>query len=99
MALALNNLKRVDMPLNKETKPNLSLLFICVKEACCKTLVPMHTHTHIYIFIYLYVLYAYAAKYVTAVSPAMFSSDNNSSIRYVFDAKVFYHLPNTPTQY
>ena len=22
MALALNNLKRVDMPLNKETKPN-----------------------------------------------------------------------------
>ena len=23
MALALNNLKRVDMPLNKETKPNL----------------------------------------------------------------------------
>ena len=25
MALALNNLKRVDMPLNKETKPNLIL--------------------------------------------------------------------------
>ena len=25
MALALNNLKRVDMTLNKETKPNLSL--------------------------------------------------------------------------
>ena len=25
MALALNNLKRVDMPLNKETKPNLKL--------------------------------------------------------------------------
>ena len=25
MALALNNLKRVDMPLNKETKPNLTV--------------------------------------------------------------------------
>ena len=25
MALALNNLKRVDMPLNKETKPNLKM--------------------------------------------------------------------------
>ena len=25
MALALNNLKRVDMPLNKETKPNLNI--------------------------------------------------------------------------
>ena len=25
MALALNNLKRVDMPLNKETKPNQDL--------------------------------------------------------------------------
>ena len=24
MGLALNNLKRVDMPLNKETKPNLT---------------------------------------------------------------------------
>ena len=29
MALALNNLQRVDMPLNKETKPNQSLL--CAK--------------------------------------------------------------------
>ena len=26
MALALNNLKRVDMPLNKETKPNLIII-------------------------------------------------------------------------
>ncbi len=26
MALALNNLKRVDMPLNKETKPSLRIL-------------------------------------------------------------------------
>ena len=25
MALALNNLKRVDMPLNKETKPNQTI--------------------------------------------------------------------------
>ena len=29
MALALNNLKRVDMPLNKETKPNLNYLVSC----------------------------------------------------------------------
>ena len=28
MALALNNLKRVDMPLNKETKPNWEDWFI-----------------------------------------------------------------------
>ena len=27
MALALNNLKRVYMPLNKETKPNQNLIF------------------------------------------------------------------------
>ena len=27
MALALNNLKRVDMPLNKETKPNHHILY------------------------------------------------------------------------
>ena len=27
MALALNNLKRVDMPLKKETKPNQTLLY------------------------------------------------------------------------
>ena len=27
MALALNNLKRVDMPLNKETKPNQKELY------------------------------------------------------------------------
>ena len=26
MALALNNLKRVDMPLNKETKPNQTII-------------------------------------------------------------------------
>ena len=25
MALALNNLKRIDMPLNKETKPNQTI--------------------------------------------------------------------------
>ena len=42
MALALNNLKRVDMPLNKETKP---------KSAIART----HTHTHIYICIYIWV--------------------------------------------
>ena len=28
MALALNNLKRVDMPLNKETKPNQTKPFL-----------------------------------------------------------------------
>ena len=28
MALALNNLKRVDMPLNKETKPNQILIVL-----------------------------------------------------------------------
>ena len=28
MALALNNLQRVDMPLNKQTKPNQTKLFI-----------------------------------------------------------------------
>ena len=27
MASALNNLKRVDMPLNKETKPNLKIKY------------------------------------------------------------------------
>ena len=34
MALALNNLKRVDMPLNKETKPNQTLgeTELCVIE-------------------------------------------------------------------
>ena len=30
MALALNNLKRVDMPLNKETKPNLAVARIMI---------------------------------------------------------------------
>ena len=30
MALALNNLKRVDMPLNKETKPNLDCYNVAV---------------------------------------------------------------------
>ena len=32
MALALNNLKRVDMPLNKETKPSKFLLMIVIQE-------------------------------------------------------------------
>ena len=46
MALTLNNLKRVDMPLNKETKPNQTTS----KGAINHT----HTHTHIYIYIYIY---------------------------------------------
>ena len=56
MALALNNLKRVDMPLNKENKTNkkpnhfsLSLsLYIYIYTHT-------HTHTHIYIYIYIYI--------------------------------------------
>ena len=31
MALALNNLKRVDMPLNKETKPNQTYFILNVQ--------------------------------------------------------------------
>ena len=40
MALALNNLQRVDMPLNKETKPNLSggfiMTFVIVISSACE---------------------------------------------------------------
>ena len=34
MALALNNLKRVDMPLNKETKPSKNLVYIIECSKC-----------------------------------------------------------------
>ena len=55
MALALNNLKRVDMPLNKETKPNqtkpsylLNKQWRNIPEYMFIDLSEIHTHTHIY---------------------------------------------------
>ena len=36
MALALNNLKRVDMPLNKETKPNQTNHFVVIYNVLSK---------------------------------------------------------------
>ena len=56
MALALNNLKRVDMPLNKETKPNLILTNINDSYFDAIFLwMYRHVYTFTYNYIYIYI--------------------------------------------
>ena len=54
MASGLNNLKRVDMPLNKETKPNQTniYMYVCVCVCVC-------VRIHVVYVWYVYIVLAY----------------------------------------